>query len=124
MKNWKAILGIFLIFLFGMLAGGLLTARIIDRRVRHFLHGGPTAVADLIETRLNRQLHLDPVQREGVVKAIAKARVRLTAARHEVQPQVDDAFAEAEQEIRALLRPEQTAKFDLILSRTTARWQK
>jgi hypothetical protein len=124
MKNWKSILGICLIFLFGMISGGLLTARLIDKRIRHFLQGGPDAVAELIETRLNRQLHLDPAQREGVVKAITNARDRLNGARHEVQPKVDEAFSQAEQDIRKLLRPEQTAQFDTIVSRTKARWRK
>lgn len=124
MRNWKALLGIGLIFLCGMITGGLLTARIIDKRIRNFLHGGPDAVAKLVETRLNRELHLDPTQRVGVVNAITNARGRLNHARHEVQPKVDEAFSQAEQDIRTLLRPNQTAKFDTMISRARERWQK
>jgi hypothetical protein len=124
MKNWKSILGILLIFVFGMITGGLLTARIIDKRVRHFLQGGPNAVAELIETRLNRGLDLDAAQRAGVANAITRARDRLKSARQEVQPKVDEAFAQAEREIRDLLRPEQAAKFDGIISRARERWRR
>lgn len=123
MKHWKSILGLLLIFIFGVITGGLITARVLDNRVRNFMQGGPDAVGKLIETRLTRELHLDRSQREGVVKVITNARVQISAARHEVQPKVDQVLAQAEQDIRVLLRPEQTAKFDRIVSRTKDRWK-
>jgi hypothetical protein len=123
MKHWKSILGLLLIFIFGVITGGLITARVLDNRVRNFMQGGPDAVGKLIETRLTRELHLDRSQREGVVEVITNARVQISAARHEVQPKVDQVLAQAEQDIRGLLRPEQTAKFDRIVSRTKDRWK-
>lgn len=124
MKHWKSILGIGFIFLFGVATGGLLTARVIDKRIRDLLRGGPDAVENLVETRLTRELHLDPQQRAGVVKAITSARLRLREARNKVQPEVDGAFSQAELEIRSLLRPEQVARFDRVVSRTKGRWQR
>jgi len=123
MKHWKTILGICLVFVLGMLAGGLLTARIVDRRIRAFMQRGPDAVVELIETRLHRELHLDAAQQADVDKAIQQARVRLKAVRHEVQPRVDEAFLQAEADIRAKLRADQAEKFDKIIARTRARWR-
>jgi hypothetical protein len=124
MKHWKNILGICLVFLLGMFAGGLLTAKIVDRRFRAFLQRGPDAVVELIETRLNRELKLDPSQRVGVDKAIQNARAKLKVVREEIKPEVDEAFLGAESDIRLQLRPNQVEKFDEIISRTRARWGK
>lgn len=124
MKNWKAILGMVFIFAAGMAAGGLLTARIIDQRIRHFLHGGPAAVAEFVETRLDRDLDLDPAQRESIARIITQARQRLSEARRETQPKVDETFVRAEREIRELLRPDQAAKFEVIVAKARQRWRR
>jgi len=122
MKPWKTILGICLVFVLGMLAGGLLAARIVDHRIRAFMQRGPDAVVELIETRLHRELHLDTTQRTDVDNAIQQARIHLKEVRHEVQPRVDQAFLQAESDIRAKLRSDQAEKFDKIIARTRAQW--
>ena len=124
MKNWKAILGLILIFASGMAVGGLLTARIIETRIRHFLQSGPDAVAAFVETRLNRDLDLDPAQRQEIARIIARARQTLSETRREAQPKVDEAFKQAEHDIRTLLKPDQIARYDQIVARAKARWKR
>ncbi len=124
MKNWKAILGMILIFASGMVVGGVITARIIENRIRHFLESGPDAVAAFVETRLNRDLDLDPGQREEITRIINRARQGLADVRRETQPKVDEAFKQAERDIRAQLRPGQIGKYDEIVARAKAKWKR
>lgn len=124
MKNWKAILGMILIFASGMVVGGVLTARIIENRIRHFLQSGPDAVAAFVETRLNRDLDLDPAQRGEIARIITRARQTLSETRREAQPKVDDAFKQAERDIRAQLRPDQIGKYDEIVARAKEKWKR
>ena len=79
MKNWKAILGVVLVFV--LMAGGLLTAKIIQRRTQIFARGSPAAVEEIVVRRLGFRLHLDAAQRELVRQIVRQAQLEMQPVR-------------------------------------------
>jgi Spy/CpxP family protein refolding chaperone len=124
MKNWKAILGVLAIFVLGIIAGGLITHRIYQKRIRAFLRGQGAVPAELIVRQMSSQLNLTADQRAQVVPIINDTRQRIQRIRVQAEPQVREAFQETERRVRELLTPEQCAKFDKIVAEHKARWPK
>lgn len=124
MKNWKAIAGVCLVFILGMMAGGLVTAGFVQNRIRHFIAGGPDAVSELIVHRLSRELRLDAAQRAQLESIVRGTREEIKGIRRGVQPRIDQTLGSAEQQVRSILRPAQIKKFDQIVSRARNKWQR
>lgn len=121
MKNWKAIIGVCLVFLLGGVAGGLVTARIISKRIQRIVMGGPQAVNQLIVRRLGWRLDLDPGQRDKLLSIVEETRGELKTVRNQVAPQVTDIMSGAEKKVRAILKPEQEKKFDEVVEQNKER---
>jgi hypothetical protein len=124
LKNWKGIVGICLVFILGMMAGGVITAGFVQNRIRHVVEGGPDAVSELIVRRLNRELRLDAAQRAQLESIVRGARQEIKGIRRGVQPQIDQSLGRAEQQVRLILQPAQVKKFDEIVLRARSKWQR
>jgi len=122
MKNWKIILTLVGAFVFGTLAGGLVTSRLYQNAIRKAVQGGPTGMADLVAQRLGDRLRLNPEQREKLAVIIRDGHREMRQARQPIDPQLAGAFARSESQIRAILTTEQTKTFDLIMTDAKARW--
>ena len=118
MKNWKAILGVTGIFLLGMLAGGLVTMRV----VRHTIARGPDGWRQAIVRRLSIELRLDREQRAQLGTIVRDAQEELKGVHAQVQPQVREVLDHAETKARAMLNPRQREKFDEIVAKQRAKW--
>jgi len=118
LKNWKAITGLCLIFVFGMMTGGAVTAAFVQNRTRALVDRGPDAISEMIVRRLNWQLRLDEQQRVQVAQIVQGTRERMKDVRRRVQPQIAQTLNSAEEQIHGVLRPEQQKRFDAILART------
>lgn len=123
MNKWKAIVALCLVFLFGMLAGGFVAFAVVHRHVRQVLQGGPDAVAEIIMRRLDRDLRLDAEQRGKLRTIVDSTRVELKSIRHEVQPRLNELLEAAENRVRAILKPEQTTRFNELVKKGRARWE-
>jgi hypothetical protein len=121
MKNWKAITGICLVFLLGVVAGGLITYRIITKRIQHIAQGGPQVVNELIVKRLTQRLDLDSSQGDKLMAIVVDTRSQIKAARSQVAPQVMEILSDTEKKVRAILKPEQEKKFDEVLANNKER---
>lgn len=121
MKNWKAILGVVVVFLLGMTTGAFLMRDAAARRLQRVLHG-QTAFTAEITRWWSRQLRLDAAQREQVLTLVQAAHVQITDARSQCQPKVlaalDDFYAKA----RVVLRPDQLERFDKLVADRKAKW--
>ena len=119
MKNWKAILGVVLVFLLGVAAGGLLAGSLIHRRVQHVARGGPRGTEEAIVRRLSHRLDLDNAQQEQL-------RVIVRESQREMEPvrkQMEEVLARAQTKIRGVLTPDQAVKFDKFVTEGRARWR-
>jgi Spy/CpxP family protein refolding chaperone len=122
MKNWKAILGVAVVFLLGMTAGAFLTGAAAARRLHRVLHGQPAFTAQQVTRRLTRQLRLDPTQRDQMLTLVQAAQVQITDARQQCVPHVLAALDDFDAKARLVLRPDQAEKFDKLVADRKAKW--
>lgn len=117
--EWRQVVPVFVIaFVLGAAAGSW------AQRMRGPRRGLLPPPAAKIVARLSRELALDAGQR-GAVLALLEARRPATEALHkETFDKMEVLRRSAQTEIRALLRPDQQAKFDAFSARMEARRRK
>src|SRR3954469_5518945 len=123
MKRLRAWLGVLLIFAFGAVCGSVLTIGVIQKQIKLLLHGGTAKAEDPIVVKLRRELKLDGAQQTEVRKIVAEARARIEAIKQRMQPETRAVLADGEQKVRALLRPDQAARFDKLLDENGDKWR-
>jgi hypothetical protein len=123
MKRLRAWLGVLLIFLFGGVCGSVLTIGVIQKQVKLLIHGGTAKAEDPIVAKLRRELKLDGAQQTEVRKIVVDARAQIDAIKERVQPETRAVLAEGEKKVRALLRPDQAARFDKLLGESRDNWR-
>ena len=123
MRTLKRILGVLLIFFFGVFIGAAVTGAGVTQKLREVLLGGPEAVMDVVVKRLDRELKLDAEQKRKLQSIVDDARIKLRQSRAKIQPEVEDTLHEAEDRTRAILYPEQVKKFDDLISKSREKWK-
>ncbi len=73
--------------------------------------------------RFSRELDLTPEQKTQVAKVFEAKRAQLTALREEMRPRLEAARLSSQNEIRRLLDPAQSEKFDAMEAKAAARRQ-
>jgi hypothetical protein len=109
-STWKAAVGIFLVFLFGCISGGLSTSLYYRNEVLTLEHS-PSEVADILENRFTHHLGLEPAQHQEIHRilvAYVKARRQLSAT---LQPQMQTLNQQMLGQVRSVLKPEQLDGF-------------
>jgi hypothetical protein len=123
MKRLKRILGVLLIFIFGMIVGGAGASAGFAQKIREVLTGGPEAVVKEIVKRLDEELKLDPEQKRMLQGIADETHIKLRQSRAKIQPEVDRTLVEAEGRVRAILYPNQVEKFDKLLRKGRDKWK-
>ena len=123
MKTLKRILGVLLIFLFGVFIGAAIANADALQKLRKMLIRGPEAVMAGIVDRLDHELKLDEEQKRRLQVIMDDAHIRLRQSRAKVQPEVEATLLEAEQRTRAILYPSQVKKFDEFVSKGREKWK-
>lgn len=106
---WKEVLVALLI---GLVVGWFAAGKLQHERMVGWKHGR------MLE-RFSRELNLTPDQKSKVQKIMEDSRTKLEALHTEMGPKFDEIRNASKQEIRAILTPEQTAKFDTL----EAKWE-
>ena len=122
MKNWKAIVGIGLVFLLGMAAGGLVTLRFAKKQLQRIAHGEPAFTTDEIVRALRHRLNLDATQRDQVRAIVAATQQQIQTIRQQSDPQLGSAIQTAVSQVRAVLRTDQREEFDRLVAERRGRW--
>ena len=123
MRRLKRILGVLLIFIFGIIVGGAGASAGFAQKIREVLTGGPEAVVKEIVKRLDEELKLDPEQKRMLQGIADETHIRLRQSREKIQPEVDRTLGEAEARVRAILYPGQVEKFDKLVHRGGEKWK-
>ena len=123
MKTLKRILGVLLIFFFGVFIGAAVTSAGAVQKFRETLLGGPEAVMDVIVKRLDHELKLDDEQKRKLQTIMDDAHIRLRQSRAKIQPEVENTLHDAEERTRAILYPQQMPKFDEFVKRGREKWK-
>lgn len=116
MKNYKAVIGILLVFILGATSGAIATHMVHRSREAAFLHGGPAAREEVIVKRLTRKLALDQQQQEQVKAIIHENHAAMQEVRRKSHPQIEAILEQGQKSINAILRPEQQEKFQKIIA--------
>ena len=112
MKNWKLILGMFVIFFLGVVTGVLGVRIVAKTAMSRIVDGGPEAVNRLVMRRLTWSLKLTAEQQEKISAIVRDTQKNLGDIRREAQPKVAWELGTAAMKIRAFLDEEQARKFD------------
>lgn len=123
MRTLKRILGVLLIFFFGVFIGAAVTGAGVMQKLRETVMGGPEAVMDVVVKRLDRELKLDDEQKRKLQGIVDDARIKLRQSHEQIRPQMEATLHEAEDRTRAILYPAQVKKFDGIIARSRAKWK-
>jgi hypothetical protein len=123
MRTFRRILGVLLIFLFGVFVGAVVTGAGFTEKIRELVLGGPEAVMNVVVKRLDRELKLDDEQKRKLQVIVDDARIRLRQSHEKVQPEVEKTLHDAEEQTRAILYPNQVKKFDDLIAKSRQRWK-
>jgi len=117
MRNGKALLSLGLIFVLGMVAGGLIVGAFTKRAVDRVIEGGQDFVGKAVVARVSSELSLDAAQKAKLRDIVRDAQAEIRDARRQIQPKIKSTLAESETRIRAMLTPEQTKVFDKMVEK-------
>jgi excinuclease UvrABC ATPase subunit len=123
MRTFKRILGVLLIFVFGIVVGSALTTAGALQKAQETLLGGPEAVMDVVVKRLDHKLKLDDEQKRKLQGIIDDARIQLRQSHAKIRPEVEQTLHEAEERTRAILYPAQVMIFDEMVSKSREKWK-
>lgn len=123
MRTFVRILGVLLIFVFGVIIGAAGKNAAIAKKAKEVMMGGPESVMEVVVKRLDSDLKLDAEQRRKLQTIVDDAHIKLRQSRARVQPEIDAALSEAEERVRAMLYPNQVEKFDKLVNRSREQWK-
>ncbi len=116
MKTFKLILLLALVFFTGVVAGVVGTRAVVRRVVQQaMLH--PERVQAVLERRLTRQLRLDNSQQAKLHDILSDTHGQLKDLRREYGPQFVLIVSNANEQITAILTPEQQAQYEKLKQR-------
>jgi hypothetical protein len=110
-KTWKAVLGIFVIFLFGCFSGAVCTSIFFHNRMAAFLQHPAVTLSAALEKRLTGNLDLDANQRQQVHEYFMENLQQRKVVQKEIQPQIQMLNRQTFQQVSAILHPDQAARF-------------
>ena len=113
-------LGIIVVFILGAIAGGIIGREVCWNRP----HWGEIHPREEVVRKLDRKLHLDANQKAQVEVIVNDAHNQMREMRRETQPKIDSIMGNAQEKIRAILRPDQKAEFEKLIAKWKARRQK
>lgn len=116
MRNYKAIIGILLVFILGAASGAFITQMVHRDRQEAFLHGDPATREEAIVRRLTSKLGLDQQQQMQVRSIIHANHQAMQEVRRKSRPQIEAILEQGQKGINAILRPEQQEKFQKIIA--------
>jgi hypothetical protein len=107
----KAVLGVFLVFVLGALAGGLATSVYLNQRSTAFFQRGTAGYIDLLEKRMTRNLSLDPDQKQQIHAYFLENLEKRKELQAQIKPGVQEVNRQTFEEIRSALHPDQLRLF-------------
>ena len=122
MKHWRVILATLVIFVAGMVTGGL--------AIKHFQPLPATTVTAKappslqrfeVLRRMEKRLDLSPPQQERIEQIVRESQERTKKAWEQVRPIIHDEFQRVQDRIREELTPEQRMKFEKLLTESRDR---
>ena len=119
MKPWKVILATLVIFVAGMVTGGLATKRLQPEPAA--IKAPPSLQRFDLLRRMEKRLDLTAQQQERIGQIVHESQERTKKAWEQVRPLIREEFQRVQDRIRGELTPEQSKKFDKLLTESRDR---
>jgi biopolymer transport protein ExbB/TolQ len=116
MKSPKAIVGVAIIFIIGVMIGSVGTYTLMMLKLRDIFKS-PDHFSQFMGQRISRKLRLDPDQKEQLLEVVEKTHARIKEIRQEITPRLETVFREAEDDIKSFLRPDQKERLEEMIQR-------
>ncbi len=123
MNPWKVWGGLTLLFLSGMLIGGVVTHCYLQSQLESRWEAGPKAKKPWMMERLTRHLDLTADQQAGLGPIVGQAQDDLLALRAQQQPQVEAIWNRTLASVKPGLTLGQQRKLDEFEKKLHRRWQ-
>lgn len=107
MSRSKAIIGILLIFAFGVAVGLALSIRLSVNRIRDIAASTPQQLAAITTYRINQKVRFTPEQHTEALRILTEAEQAIAAEQAKAAPAVAEITLRAHREIALLLSPAQ-----------------
>ena len=118
----KAVFGIILIFVLGVVSGAVGTSIFVKWKMAEFLKHPGVALMAAMEQRLTKNLDLDAGQTQQIHGYFMDNLRQHKLLQSQIQPQVQQLNQATVQEIRAALRPDQQTRFNQNLTDLQSRF--
>lgn len=115
MKNIKAVAGVLIIFILGIMTGVLTSGLIMEHRIESFHQKGPPSLKPFFMKKITGSLDLSPSQEKEVEKNITALQERIGEIRREFHPRLRAAFDDCYKEIGNNLDPLQKKRMKQII---------
>ncbi|MBI1871541.1 MAG: hypothetical protein HYS07_10155 [Chlamydiae bacterium] len=116
MSRLKAMGGILIIFIIGVLVGGV-GIHCLEKRILTQAFEGSGKLSTFLVNRISRRLDLDSIQKDKLAMIVQNSREKLKIIRVETMPRIQAIFHDAEQEILKLLTLDQQKKFEKLIQK-------
>lgn len=123
-RRWKFRLGVVLVFLLGVVIGGVGTGLFIFHGIDRVLHADTAGFTARAMAHLDDDLDLTPAQRAAIEPEVARASTRLADLRRQVLDDVRRIVDESAARVSAHLRPDQQRRLEQHLQHAMERWQR
>lgn len=121
MKNLKAVSGILLVFILGLIAGSLITHTVEQTRYEKLARVDDAGRVNEIVNKLTKKLELDTSQQAEALLIVTEQRSLIQKIRNQkVEAEIEKGIAR----ISKILRPEQQEKLKQIIAKRKARKSK
>ena len=110
-KTWKAVLGVFVIYLFGCFSGVVSTSIFFHHKMLIFLKHPGTVLLATMEKRMTGNLSLDANQKQQVHDYFLQNLQQRKELQKQIQPQVQELNRQMIKEINTVLHPDQQERF-------------
>lgn len=124
MKRSRAILGVVLIFVLGVVCGGLAANLLYNYRIESIITGKAENKEDAIVSRLDRKLDLDDRQEEQVRAIVHETQDGIRALRATLRPETEAIIEKAQARIRTILTPGQRTIYEKMIAERKERKRK
>ena len=114
MDRTKLWLAVMVVFLSGLIIGGLGGMTLAKYHIKQMIRQGPKEMHHMVLRYLNRELDLSEEQKRAVKKVMAGVQKSAVELQKQYRPQMKKMMDTALDEIRPLLTPEQQTKLDRI----------
>jgi len=124
MKSSRAILGVVLVFVLGIVCGILATHLMYNYRFESILSGRAQTREEAIVKRLDRKLDLDKRQEEQIRAIVHETHEQTKALRNQLRPQTEAIIEKAQAKISMILTPVQREKYEQMIAQRKERMRK